>query len=96
MALLNKQLLQSLGIQMTDEHFELLSEHFETTLDERVTAEIALELTDEQLSELEAMVTAPDDQLQAWLQANVPDIKEIIEDETAILLGEMAEHSDKL
>lgn len=96
MAILSKQLLESLGVELTDEHLALLEEHFETTLDERVTAEIALELGDDQLEELEALSDAPDEQVQAWLAENVPDLKEIIEDETAILLGELAENSDQL
>lgn len=96
MALLNKQLITDLGVEMTDEHFAVLSEHFETTLDERVTNELIAELNDEQVEELTKLRDSSEDQLADWLKQNVPQMKEIIEDETAILLGELAENSDNL
>lgn len=96
MALLNKQLLTDLGVEMTDEHLAVLSDHFETTLDERVTNELIAELNDEQVEELTTLRDSSEDQLAEWLKQNVPQMKEIIEDETAILLGELAENSDNL
>ena len=94
-SLLNKQLLDDIGITLSDEDNARLSEHFETTLDERVAQEIVIELDDTQLTQLTELRNGPEAELGAWLQANVPDLKEIIEDETAILLGELAENSEK-
>lgn len=96
MALLNLKLLTDLGITMSEEDAQLLSEHFETTLDERITNEIVAELDDEQLAQLKSLQESSEDDLAAWLKENVPALKEIIEDETAILLGEIAEHGDNL
>lgn len=96
MQLINREFIRSLGIVMTDEHLDVLSEHFETTLNERVTNEIVAELDDEQLKQLTKMRDAPEERLQQWLSQSVPSLKEIIEDETAILLGEIAENSDNL
>lgn len=93
---LSKEFLTGIGVELDDETHKLLSEHYDTTLSDRVTTEIVEELDDEQLQQLQALKGAPDEQLQAWLTANVPELSEIIEDEVAILLGEIAENSDKL
>ena len=94
MALLDRQLLQDLGIQLSDQDFASLSEHFDTTLRERVIAEIVQELSPEQAQELAAMQDASDEQLLDWLRVNVLDFGDIVSDEVDILLGELAENSD--
>lgn len=96
MPLLSKELLEQIGVTMSPEDQELLSEHFETTLDERVTNELIAELSDEQVDQLAALRDGSNEALATWLKENVPELKAIIEDETAILLGELAEHSDNL
>jgi succinate dehydrogenase flavin-adding protein (antitoxin of CptAB toxin-antitoxin module) len=93
---LNKEFLESIGVHLDDETQKALSEHYDTTLSDRVTTEIVEELGDEQLRELQMLKDASDEELQAWLVTNVPELNEIIEDEVAILLGEIAENSDKL
>ena len=94
--LITSTLLDTIGVTMSDADRASLSEHFETVLDERVVNEITEELNTEQLEQLATMRTAPEQELAVWLQANVPDLREIIEDETAILIGELAEHAGKL
>lgn len=96
MPLLSHELLEQIGVTMSPDDMDLLSTHFETTLDERVTNEVIAELSDEQVDALAQLREGSDAQLSEWLKQNVPDLKEIIEDETAILLGELAEHSDSL
>lgn len=96
MALLNKQLLQDLGIQLNDQDYSLLEEHFETTLHERVINEVAFGLEPEQAQQLAAMQQASDDELLQWLSANVPDLADIVSDEVDILLGELAENSEAI
>ena len=91
MPILTKTVLQNIGIVLSDEDYESLSEHFESTLNERVIDEIALELTPEQAAELATLEHADDATVSQWLQANVPDLGEIISDEVDILLGELAE-----
>jgi hypothetical protein len=94
MALLSKELLKDLGIELTEQDYELLAEHFDTTLHDRVIEEIVQELTPEQAYELATMQGAGDEQLLAWLSANVPNFREIVSDEIDILLGELAENSE--
>lgn len=96
MPLLSKPILDTLGIQLSDEDFASLAEHFEATLDERVFSEIVLELSPEQAQQLAAMQQSSDEELLAWLQANVPALSEIVADEIDILLGELAENSETL
>jgi hypothetical protein len=97
MGVITKQLIDDLGVIMSDQNLEVLSEHFETTLDNRVVDEIAQELNVDQLKQLNAIrEQGTDEELGEWLKRNVPDLKEIIDDETAILLGELADGADKL
>lgn len=96
MPILTKAVLDSIGIVLSDQDYESLSEHFESTLNERVVNEIALELTPEQAAELATLEHADDATVSAWLQANVQDLSEIISDEVDILLGELTESSDQL
>ena len=96
MAILSKQLIQDLGIELNEQDYASLSEHFETTLQERVINEITMELSPEQAQELATMQSASDEDLLAWLQANVPDLAEIVSDEVDILLGELAENSEAI
>ena len=96
MAILSKQLVQDLGIELNEQDYASLSEHFETTLQERVINEITMELSPEQAQELATMQSASDEDLLAWLQANVTDLAEIVSDEVDILLGELAENSEAI
>lgn len=96
MAILSKQLIQDLGIELNEQDYASLSEHFETTLQERVINEITMELSPEQAQELATMQSASDEDLLAWLQANVTDLPEIVSDEVDILLGELAENSEAI
>lgn len=94
MALLTRELLQDIGIELNEQDLALLQEHFETTLRDRVIAEIVEELTPEQAQQLAAMQGTNDEQLLQWLQANVTDFSDIVSDEVDILLGELAENSE--
>lgn len=96
MAIITKDLLTQIGVNISDQDIEKLSEYFETTLDKRVMDSIVTELDDTQLANLEQAKNGTDEQLIEWLNSNVPALKDIIEEETDILLGELAEHSDGL
>lgn len=96
MPLLTRQFLQSIGITLNDADYQVLAQHFETTLHNRVIDELVDELTSEQAAELTRLQTSDDEILRQWLVTNVPDLPEIVSDEVDILLGEMAEHSDSL
>lgn len=96
MTLLTKQLLNDLGIELREGDYELLAEHFDTTLHDRVIDEIVLELEPEQAQELADMKDANDDELLSWLTVNVKNFPEIVSDEIDILLGELAENSEAI
>lgn len=95
-ALLTKEFLAVIGVSMSDEERAAFSEHYEAALTERVINEIVLELNDTQLEALREYRGKSDEELQSWLRANVPQLDEIITDEVAVLLGEIAENSDSI
>lgn len=96
MPILDKTLLEDLGIILSDEDFQSLAKHFESTLDKRVINEIVLELSPEQAEELSHMQESSDTDVTEWLRTNVPNLADIVSDEIDILLGELAEDSEKL
>lgn len=94
--LLNKKFLDDIGVTLDDQTYAALSQHYEETLNDRVINEIVDELDERQLEELSSLKGGSTGILQQWLQENVPQLDEIIEDEIAILFGEIAENSDAL
>ena len=92
---IHKQLLTSLGINLSDEDQAVLAEHIDSTLNQRVIDEIVDSLDEEQLQELAGLRGASETAMEQWLIANVPDLKDIIEDEINILLGDIAEEADE-
>ena len=96
MAILTPDIVRNLSIELAEADIQSLAEHFEATLDERVINEIVLGLTPEQAQQLAELQQAGDDTILEWLQANVPDLADIVADEIDILLGELAESSETL
>ncbi|TAH32371.1 hypothetical protein EYC58_03235 [Candidatus Saccharibacteria bacterium] len=93
--IITKDLLVALGIELNEDQLEKLVEHANTTLHERVGAEITESLDDDKLKELITLQEAGNnEETSKWLTVNVPELKEIIEDERDILLGEIAENTD--
>lgn len=91
MAILSREILTNLGINLSDSDFDALAQHFEETLDKRVFDEIAYSLEPAQAHELAAMGSASDAEIVSWIQTNVPDFADIVSDEFDIMLGEIAE-----
>ncbi len=96
MAILSQQFLQTIGINMDEQTLQAFSDHFEEALGERVINEILETLDEPQVQELVTLRDQGDEQLQAWLQANVPDLKEIVEDEVYILMDELVENAEHI
>lgn len=95
--IITKDLVIALGITMPEDQLDTLVEHANTSLHERIGAEITESLNDEQLKELVALEEAGDDsKTSEWLSKNVPELKEIIEDERDIILGEIAENTESI
>ena len=96
--IITKAQLNSIGINLPDEEMQALIEHAEDTINERISEEVIDSLDDEQLEELATMQEsdAPADQIEAWVMARVPDYQEIVEDNTTIVLGELAESVEQI
>lgn len=91
------ELLDTLNIHLEPAEQEQLLTHLNQTLQQRVGAEITDQLDDDQLQELLALQQADDQAaIQSFLLHNVPELAQIVQDEAAILLGELAENSDSL
>lgn len=96
MPVLNRQFLEDLGIRLSDKDYTALAQHFDETLHERVIEEVVLELDPKKAEELASLKDADEATVQQWLLENVSDLEEIVSDEVDILLGEIAESSEKL
>lgn len=95
--IITKDLLTAMGLDLPEEQLDELVEQANATLQERIGAEITESLDDEQLKEfLEVQQAGDGTKTAEWLTENVPELKEIVEDERDILLGEIAEDSEKL
>ncbi len=96
--IVTKAQLQSIGIDMPDDQMDALIQHAEDTINDRIGEEIVDSLNDQELAELVALQDsdAPAEQLEAWIVAHVSDYQEIIEDNVAIVLGELAESTDAI
>ncbi len=97
MQYITKQDLIDLGIAVNENEVEALLTHLNEQLEERVGVEITESLDDEKLAEfVELQETADDTKIGEWLQANVPELQAIVQDEIDILLGDLAENADGL
>lgn len=87
------ELLKSTGITVPEEQLSPLLDYMNGVLEDRIGEAVVENLNDDELEELVALQESGDDeQVQIWLDANIPDLAEIIEDEVTILLGEAAQH----
>jgi hypothetical protein len=87
--------LKNLGITLQGQDLTSLLAHLNNTLEERVGSEITEALDDSQLQVLiDLQEKATDEEVGEWLQKNVPDFEQIIQDEIDVLVGELAENGD--
>ncbi len=87
--------LEQFGIETNRSDIDNFLTHLNDMLDERVGIEITESLDDTKLAELLKLQESGDDNtIGDWLQANVPELEQIAQDEIDILLGEVAENSD--
>lgn len=88
--------LETLGIDLTGEDIDALLDDLNETLQERVGTEIAQSLKEEQLKELaELQESATETEIGTWLQKNVPEMQQIIQNEIDILIGEIVEDEEE-
>lgn len=94
---ITKETVSGLGIDLENQDIDALLSHLNETLEERIGTEITDSLDDNQLQELLKIQEESDDEATAkWLETNVPDMKQIVQDEIDILLGEIAENSNAI
>lgn len=88
--------LEALDIDLTGEDVEALLDHLNETLQERVSAEITESLNDDQLKILADMQeSASDEELGTWLEENVSDMQQIVQNEIDILISEIVEEDEE-
>jgi hypothetical protein len=89
--------LTHLGINLEGKDTDSLLEHLNDSLQERVGTEITESLDDEKLEQLvEVQENGSDQDIADWLETNVPELKEIVQDEIDILLGELANSNEDI
>ena len=96
--IVTKAQLNSIGINLPEDQMQALIQHVEDTINSQIGEEIVESLDDEQLKELVQMQDndVPAEEIDAWIRARVPEYDEIIEDNVAIVLGELANNSDAI
>lgn len=96
--IVTKAQLNSIGINLPEDQMQALIQHVEDTINSQIGEEIVESLDNEQLKELVQMQDndAPAEEIDAWIRARVPEYDEIIEDNVAIVLGELANNSDAI
>lgn len=94
-SIITKELLDEAGVKLGDKDIAALLDYLNSTLEERVGAEITESLDDEQLQEFVTLQeNGSDEEVRAWLTKNVPELEAITQDEIDILLGELTENTD--
>lgn len=95
---ITEETLQAFGVNIGDQDMDSLLDHLNETLQERIGTEIAGMLDETRLNQLLDLEEAGADEKQigAWLQQNVPELKEIVQDEIDILMGELNENADAI
>lgn len=83
-------LLQQSGVSL--ELIAKLPAEFELQLMDRITESVTDQLDDDKLADLANLTQTNHNQdaLRIWLSANIPNLAEIVQDETDILLGDYA------
>ena len=96
--IVTKAQLNSIGINLPEDQMQALIQHIEDTINSQIGEEIVESLDDAQLKELVQMQDddASAEEIDAWIRARVPEYDEIIEDNVAIVLGELANNSDAI
>lgn len=94
--MLSKGFLLNIGIEFDDATYAAFATHFEDTLSQRIIDEIIDTLDEARIVEFNQMQDASSEQLWQWVQVNVPELPEIIQEEVDILLGELAENAEHI
>ncbi len=92
--LITPALLASTGINVPDDQVEEYLELINDQLAERIGESVIESLDEATVEKLADMQeTASDEELNNWMQANIPQLNDIIRQEIDIILGDAAENS---
>lgn len=95
--LITPALLASTGIDIPEDQVEDYLELMNDQLAERIGESIIESLDEEMVEKLaEMQETATDEELNDWMQANIPQLSDIIQQEIEIILGDAAENSSTI
>lgn len=87
---INEELLDTLGIQLSDDEKPAFMEHIQQEIEARAGLAIADLLDDDELTELIKLQSNGDSKaVTTWIETTLPDIKDIIQDEFNLLIGEV-------
>lgn len=94
---ITKETILSLGVDLGNQNIETLLTHLNETLEERIGIEVTDALDDSKLQELvKLQENSSDEEISEWLEKNIPELKQIVQEEIDILIGEIAENSDAI
>lgn len=91
---ITEEMIRELGVDLGNQDINSLLDHLNEKLENRVGEEVADALDDDKLQTLlDLQETANEEEVGAWMKANVPEFEEVVQDEIDILLGEVAENA---
>lgn len=98
---LDNNLLQELGLgALPEDQKKAMLQHIYETLELRVGTQLANQMTDKQLEEFERFIDAGGDQNQAqalqWLESNLPNYKQVVNDVFEALKGEIKQMAPQI
>lgn len=95
---ITKTQLNSIGIDLPDDQMDALIQHAEETIGLRIGEEVADSLDEAQLEQLIAMQenNVSPEEIDEWLSERVTDYAQIVEDNVAIILGELVENTAEI
>lgn len=98
---LDNNLLQELGLgSLPEDQKKAMLQHIYDTLELRVGTQLANQMTDQQLQEFEQFIDSGGDASQAqalqWLETNLPNYKQVVNDVFEALKGEIKQMSAQI
>ena len=98
---LDNNLLQELGLgALPEDQKKAMLQHIYETLELRVGTQLANQMTDKQLEEFERFIDAGGDQNQSqalqWLESNLPNYKQVVNDVFEALKGEIKQMAPQI
>lgn len=98
---LDNNLLDEIGLgDLPDEQKKAMLQHIYETLELRVGTQLANQMTDKQLEEFEQFIDAGGDNNQEqalhWLETNLPNYKQVVNDVFTALKGEITQTAPQI